>query len=172
MTTKEKRLLATLLVLTFLGGGMLLFDFYMDRRNGFLTARENLENEWIVIETLFEEREKWEARSLWLDLNQPKFTSDEEISQDIFRVSLAEEFPAIRTSKQTLLPTRTTPHFTEVGVSLVASGSLPEVSRWIYEFTDPQSFYVIRNLKIMPDKEKQEDIVSQMELLRWYTPSP
>ncbi len=172
MSTKEKRLLLIFFVLLFLVGGVVLFDSYWDRRKELLAAREILENEWIAIETLLEEREKWEVRRHWLDLNQPKFTSDEEISQEIFRIALAEQHPSVRVSKQTLLPTRTTAHFTEVGVSLVAGGSLPDVSKWIFGLTGPESFYAIRNLKIMPDKENQKDILSQMELLRWYTPSP
>ncbi len=172
MNTKEKRLSATFVVLLFLGATVILFNTYWDRRKELFAAREILENEWVAIETLLEEREKWEVRRLWLDLNQPKFTSDEEISQEIFRIALAEQQISVRTSNQSLLPTRTTPHFTEVGVSLVASGSLPEVSKWIFGLTGPESFYAIRNLKIMPDKENQKNILSQMELLRWYTPSP
>ena len=135
-----------------------------------LAERTNLENEWIVIETRFEEREIWEARAAWLDANQPAFTSTEEIDQSIYQEALAEKVDGVTTSKHTLLPTLTTPDYVQAGVSLTASGELKDVFRWLYELNRPEGFRVIRNLKVQPDKETPENILATFDLLRWYAP--
>ena len=136
-----------------------------------LAEKSNLEIEWVEIETLFEEKDLWETRAAWLDQNQPKFTSNEEIDQAIFKEAEAEDVEGVTTSKLALLPTVSTRDYVQAGVSLTASGELGDVLRWIYDLNHPQDFRVIRNLKISPDKEAPEKVVAHLELLRWYAPT-
>ena len=170
MKPSEKRLLFALLGMLFLGAAVIGSDFYFDQRDVLLSQRTALEEQWIRIETLFEEKELWEARSEWLAQNQPKFTTSEKIDQDIYQEALAEKVSGVTTSKLSLLPTLTTPEYIQAGVSLSAAGALPDVVRWIYELNRPEGFRVIRNLKVQPDKEAPEKIVATFDLLRWYAP--
>jgi hypothetical protein len=170
MKSSEKRLLFILLSMLVLGGVFLGMDQYLKRRDALLAEKARLETEWIVIETLFEEKEIWEMRAQWLAENQPPFTSSEQIDQAIYDEALAAEIEGVTTSKQTLMPTVTTPDYVQAGVSLTASGELRDVFRWIHELNRPESFRVIRNLKMAPDKEEPGKILAQFELLRWYAP--
>lgn len=170
MKASEKRLLFALLAMLLLGGVVIASDFYFDRRDLLLNERRRLEEEWIVIETLFEEKELWEARAEWLDRSQPAFTSSEQVEQAIYQEALAKDAEGVTTSKQALMPTLTTPDFVQAGVSLNATGELSDVFRWLYELNRPEEFRVIRNLKVAPDKEAPEKIIAQFELLRWYAP--
>lgn len=172
MKASEKRLLFGLLAMLFLGAAVIGSDFYFKKRDALLAEKANLDNEWITIETLFEEKEIWEMRAEWLGRHQPAFTSTEEIDQAIFREALAAEVEGVATSKQTLLPTVTTPYYTQAGVSLSAAGDLASVFRWLHDLNRPENFRVIRNIKVGPDKDKAENIIAQFELLRWYTPDP
>lgn len=170
MKASEKRLLFTLLGMLLLGGLLLGADQYRKRRESLLAEKDRLESEWIVIETLFEEKETWEIRGRWLAENQPAFTSSEKIDQDIYEEALAKDVEGVTTSKQTLMPTVTTPDYVQAGVSLSASGTLADVFRWIHGLHRPESFRVIRNLKVAPDKEQAGKVIAQFELLRWYAP--
>lgn len=172
MKASEKRLLFGLLAMLFLGAAVIGSDFYFKKRDALLADKANLDNEWITIETLFEEKEIWEMRAEWLERHQPAFTSTEAIDQAIFKEALAAEVEGVDTSKQTLLPTVTSPYFTQAGVSLSASGDLASVFRWLHDLNRPENFRVIRNVKVGPDKDKAENIIAQFELLRWYTPDP
>lgn len=172
MKPSEKRLLIGLLAMLLLGAGVIGSDYYFDRRDELLAVKANLDNEWITIETLFEEKEIWEVRAAWLEKNQPAFTSTELIDQAIFKEALASDIDGVTTSRHTLLPTVHTPYYTQSGVSLNAAGDLASVFRWLHDLNRPESFRVIRNVKIGPDKDKAENIVAQFELLRWYTPAP
>jgi hypothetical protein len=154
----------------FLGAAVIGSDFYFDRRNLLLSERATLEEQWVVIETLFEEKDLWEARAEWLAQNQPEFTTSEKIDQDIYQEALAEKVSGVTTSKLSLLPTLTTPEYIQAGVSLSAAGELQDVFRWIYELNRPEGFRVIRNLKVQPDKEAPEKIIATFDLLRWYAP--
>ena len=170
MKASEKRLLFALLGMLFLGAVVIGSDYYFDQRDLLLAEKANLETEWVEIEALFEEKEIWEMRATWLAEHQPAFTSTEQIDQAIYQEALAEKADGIVASKQTLLPTLTTPEYVQAGVSLSASGELADVFRWIYDLNRPEDFRVIRNLKVQPDKETPENIVATFELLRWYAP--
>jgi hypothetical protein len=170
MKPSEKRLLFALLGMLFLGAGVIGSDFYFERRDLLLSERASLEEQWVVIETLFEEKKLWEARGEWLSQNQPKFTTSEKIDKEIYQEALAEKVDGVTTSKLSLLPTLTTPEYIQAGVSLSAAGELQAVFRWIYELNRPEGFRVIRNLKVQPDKEAPEKIVATFDLLRWYAP--
>lgn len=170
MKASEKRLLFALLAMLFLGAVVIGSDFYFDKRDTLIAERSTLDTEWVEIEALFEEKEIWEMRAEWLEQHQPKFTSSEQIEQEVYKMALAEEVAGVTTSKQTLLPTTTTPDYVQAGVSLSASGDLASVFRWIHSLNRPEDFRVIRNIKVQPDKEKAENIVANFELLRWYAP--
>lgn len=170
MKSSEKRLLFALLGMLFLGALVIGSDYYFKQRDLLLVERANLENEWIEIETLFEEKEIWEMRAAWLDQKQPPFSSPEEIDQAIFKEAQAEGVEGVSTSRWVLLPRVSTADYVQAGVSLTAAGELGDLLRWIYELNRPESFRVVRNLKIAPDKEKPEDVLAQLELLRWYAP--
>lgn len=170
MKASEKRLLFILLGMFFLGAIVIGSDYYLDRRDLLLAERAELENEWVRIETLFEEREVWEIRSAWLSQNQPAFTTAEEVEQGIYQEALAKGVDGVSTSKRTLLPTLTTPDYVQAGVALTAAGDLKDVFRWLYDLNRPEAFRVIRNLKVVPDKEAPEKIIATFELLRWYAP--
>jgi len=172
MKPSEKRLLFGLLLMLLIGAGVIGSDYYFDKRDQLLADKVNLDNEWITSETLFEEKEVWEMRAAWLEQHQPVFTSTEEIDQAIFKEALAAEVDGVGTSKHTLLPTANTPYYTQAGVSISAAGDLASVFRWLSDLNRPESFHVIRNIKVGPDKDKAENIVAQLELLRWYTPAP
>lgn len=170
MKRSEKRLLAILLSLLVLGGLVLSFDIFREKRQELLAEQSRLEMEWVEIEALFEEKEIWELRAAWLEQNQPSFTSNEAISQAIFNDSMAENRRGIDITKQTLLPVETTDTYVQAGISVTASGELAAISRWIYDITRPASFRTIRNLAIRPNADDPGNITAQFELLRWYAP--
>lgn len=170
MKPSEKRLLFALLGMLVLGGVVIGSDYYFDQRDLLLSERANLETERVEIEALFEEKEIWEMRASWLESNQPEFTTNEQIEQAIFQEALAEKAEGVTTSKQTPLPTVSTPDYIQAGVALSASGELKSVFRWLYDLNRPEDFRVIRNLKVQPDKETPENIIATFELLRWYAP--
>lgn len=170
MKKSEKQLLFALLGLVLLGAGVIASDVYFDKRAELTSERTQLNTDWIEIQILFEDKELWEMRANWLNQNQPAFTSSEQIAQAIFKDALAEEETGFTTSKQNLLPNDRTPDYIQAGVTLIAQGELPSFMRWAYDLTRPESFRVISNLKLTPDKEEEGRIVAQMELLRWYAP--
>lgn len=172
MKTREKRLLFALLGILLIGGLVIGSDYFFDERERLLNEQGQLRNEWIVIETLFEEKDLWEMRSTWLEEKQPRFTSSEAADQAIYQESLAQGVSGVTTSKQNLLPAVSTPNYVQAGVSLSASGTLGDVFRWLYDLNQPEDFRVVRNLKVVPDKESPEHIIATFELLRWYAPAP
>tara|TARA_R110000850_G_scaffold4834_3_gene21196 strand:+ start:1250 stop:1771 length:522 start_codon:yes stop_codon:yes gene_type:complete len=170
MKRSEKRLLLGLLSLAVVGAGVVCSDIYFDRRDELRAEQSSLENEWIEIQTLFEEKEMWELRANWLEKNQPPYTSTESIAQSIFEKAQAKNVKGVTTSRQTLLPVDRQPHYTQAGVTLAAGGTLPDLFDWILELTPPRQFRVIKNLKLEPNPENPESLNARFDLLRWYAP--
>lgn len=172
MKKSEKRLLFILLGLALLGAVVIFSNVYFEKRDELRSEQENLAAEWEEIEILFEERELWEMRANWLTANQPKYTSSDQVANEIFDIAQAKGVKGVETSKQVLIPIdeEVSPHYIQAGVSLQAKGSLPDVLRWIYDLTRPETFRVVRNLSLAPDKENPESIIAKFELLRWYAP--
>lgn len=170
MKKSEKRL--AIILSTLLGGCCLivLFDMYFDKRDRLLAEKSALEIDWVRIDTLLEDRQMWEIRSHWLEQNQPKTKSTDEIDQALFEEVSEIEKEGVLTSNQKLLPSQSNSIFTQAGVSLQATGELPDLFRWLHELEEPGSFRVIRNLKATPSAEEPSNLTLSFQLLRWYAP--
>tara|TARA_B100000927_G_scaffold168864_1_gene136128 strand:+ start:555 stop:1076 length:522 start_codon:yes stop_codon:yes gene_type:complete len=171
MKKSEKQLLYILVSLALLGALVVCSDIYLEKRELLTQERTNLQNEWIEIETLFEERSMWELRGQWLEQNQPTFTNNQAIAQAIFERAEKPRTSGITTSRLSLIPASETPFFSEVGVSFNAEGELGSILRWLYDMTPPSSFRFIRNIRLTPSAEEPQILSANIELLRWYTPS-
>jgi len=172
MKPSEKRLLLLLLGLAVVGGIVLSSGLYFEKCDELRADREALDEEWAYIEKLFEEKELWELRANWLAANQPKFTSSDKVANDIFEIAQAKGVEGVEASKQVLIPIdeEESLHYIEAGVSLQAKGALPDVLRWIYELSQPETFRVVRDLSLTPDKGDPESVIPKFDLLRWYDP--
>ncbi len=170
MKKSEKQLLYILVSFALLGALVVCSDIYFEKRELLTQEHTNLQNEWIEIETLFEERSLWELRGQWLEENQPIFTNNQAVTQAIFERAEKPRTSGISTSRLTLVPLNETPFFNEVGVSFTAEGELGSILRWLYDMTPPSSFRVIRNIRLAPSADEAQILTANIELLRWYAP--
>lgn len=170
MKRSERFLLFSLLGLGFLGLLVVASDLFLDKRALLLAEQDQLNTEWITIETRLEEKELWSIRSNWLESQQPVSTSPEKMDQAIFQEARATDAEGVIATSQTLLPTRNSTHYTQSGVSVIAEGNLPDVFRWLHRLEQPGDFRLIRNLKVTPAKENPEAVTANFEILRWYAP--
>ncbi len=168
MTRSERRLGTMLLAICLLGGTFVAWDYYSKKISALKIERDAFDQDWLTIETYFEEREMWNSRSTWLEVNQPTFEETTEIEQSLYQEALAADNDRIETSNLDLRPTVVEANYTQSSVTLVAKGTLEDVFRWLHSLTRPEDFRVIRNMKVTPDKEVEGKIMCQFELLRWY----
>jgi len=170
MTRSERRLLTLFSATAVTGCALVAAHVYLAKREALILERDRLATEWIEIEALFEDREIWNTRATWIEINQPEFVSTEEIAQDIYDEALASGATGVTTENISLLDSETTPDYTQAGVRLVARGSLASVFHWLNELNRPEEFRAIRNIRVTPDSDNEGEIVCQFDLLRWYTP--
>jgi len=170
MKKREKRLLIIVTAIAVLGGVFIGWDFFSKKRSLLTAEKGRLETESVRIDALFEEKEMWNARSSWLENNQPNFKSAGEIDQAIFKIAEAKNIEGITSKPRSPLPGVKTADYTQAGIALSVEGKLEDIFRWLYDLKQPENFYVVRNLKILLHKKEAEKIVCQFELLRWYTP--
>jgi len=170
MKQREKWLAGILICLAYFGVVLIGSNWYLQKKRKLETERASLDSEWIVIETLLEDREKWNIRATWLDANQPPYGPSEQIDQALYEKAAATGIEGVETTRLTLLSPLETPHYQQAGVSLQVSGELPQVMPWIHSLVRPEEFQVVHNFRLKPDPENPASVAAQFELLRWHTP--
>ena len=170
MKASERKLLGAFLLILLLGGTVLLVDVYRKKAAAIDDRRADYEEDLAEIDSLLEERDLWMTRNDWLNANQPPFTSQEEINNEIFEAAKARNFEGVETSGIKYLEPVSTPYYEQAGVSLTASGSLEDVFRWIHSVQRPSEFRVVRNIRVIPDEQENGRIRCSLQLLRWYAP--
>lgn len=153
------------------GGSVILFDLYRRKAEAIEDRKEALDLELVEIEALLEERDLWLARDEWRRANQPVFESQEAADNQIFKEANAEGVSGVEVSGINLLEPVDSAYFEQAGVSMTATGTLEAVFEWIYNLQRPETFRVVRNIRVLPDPDDGRKVRCTLELLRWYAPA-
>ena len=157
----------------FLAAGWYLWKFYSSHRDAAREVAHQLELQEVEIETLLEQRDRWLQRETWLAGNQPKFTSRDQVDNQLLEEARASGTPGVRTGEFVLMEPLDTPAFRQSGVKFVARGKLKDVFSWLHELQKPQEFRLVSSLQVTPEKDEPSIVKCEVELLRWYSsPTP
>lgn len=171
MKASERLLLSAFLTLLLVGGAVILWDLYRDRKALLIDDRERMELELVEIEALMEDKATWTARAEMLAQTQPAFTSRADADNAIFADAQSGDAANVATSEIKLIEPVITPHYVQSGVTMRATGTVEDVFRWLHGLQTPETFRVVRSFKATPHPEENEQIECEIELLRWYAPS-
>ncbi len=168
-TSKRERTLliaviATAIILC-LGIGTNLF---LKKRAELLAEKRKLQTAATTQTVLLEERDLWNDRSNWLNANLPKATDTETMTAQLFALVSKPQKPGVQTSGLQLLPTEETPNYVICGVRFQAEGSNGALLSWLHEIASPENFRVIRSLEIGENPDISNEILAEIELIRWY----
>ncbi len=166
----ERRLLIlfvlTLLLVAAAAGG----KRYVDRRGALLAEHRRLDLQWVEIETLIEERDRWLDRAAWLDEKQVVFPGRQPADEAVFSLSKARSHPGVRTFEHQFVNGFEGQFYAQAGVSFRAEGTMAELMDWLYTLQRPDAFRAIRLLRIAPSPDDAGKVVAEVELLQWYAP--
>jgi len=171
MKDSEKKLLLFFVGAVLIAGVVILLQFYFQEKKTIESDGDKLALEVVEIDALMEERDLWLARGQWLDENQPKFTSEDQANIPLYRDAGAEGFEGVEIANRRAIAVEETEHFVQVGVDITAKGTLEDVFRWLHHLQHPESFRVVSNLQVQPEKDDDSKIVCKFTLLRWYAPN-
>ena len=144
-------------------------DIYRKARAEWVDKRNKTEMKLAVMEALVEDGRLWETRGDWLMQNQPKYTTRDTIDNHIF--STVKAAPSgVAVSDIKLIEAKETEHWIQAGVRLTGKGTLEDVFRWINQLQSPENFFVIKSLRVLPEKKTLNVIQCEIELVRWYAP--
>ncbi|MDF1814842.1 MAG: hypothetical protein P1V20_21745 [Verrucomicrobiales bacterium] len=170
MKPREKILLTVFLLTLLLLGGGIGFDLFKKSRTALIEEKWALELKLVEYETLLEEEPLWKSRNNWLEANQPAYTTRDAVDNHIFS-TIKNPPQNVTVSEIKLIEGRQNDSLVEAGAQVVAEGTLPDVFGWLYQLQTPENFFVIENLKVIPDKKTLDVIRCEFELLRWYAPA-
>ena len=169
---KSEKILLSLFALTLLViGGGIGFDQWRKTKASVIEEKWNLELQLAEIETLIEEADLWQNRSQWLQAHQPVYSTRDTIDNHIFQ-TVKHPVGNVSIGNIKLIEGKQSDHWVQAGARVVATGTMPEVFGWLHQLQSPKNFYVIENLKVIPDKKSLDVIQCEFELIRWYAPKP
>lgn len=171
MKDSEKKLLLVFVGAVLIAGLVVLFQFYFKEKRKIESEGDSLALQVVEIDALMEERDLWLARGEWLNENQPPFTSEDQANIQLYRDAGAEGFEGVEITNRRQIAIEETEHFVQVGVDITAKGSLESIFRWLHHLQHPESFRVVSNLLVQPQKDDDSKIVCKFTLLRWYAPN-
>ena len=170
LKTREQRLLFAFIATLFLAASWYLWKFYKSQRDHASEVAFQLSLQEAEFDELLEERDKWTRRSEWLDAFQPNYSSRAEVDNELLEEARAIGVDGVTTKGFTLLPPIETIDYVQAGVTFTAQGELPHVFEWLHTLQRPETFRVIRGLKVIPNKEEPTLVDCEIELLKWYRP--
>ena len=168
MKRSEKLLAGLLIVVLFIGANFILGVRISKKKNALDQESHALELRRVEIETLIEEKDEWMKYEAWLAVNQPVFPGNESAGQELLKIVDSSDEFGLEILGRDLLEQEDLPSATQVGMFVKTRGDLESVLRWLYSLQSPKKFRVVRQLKILPDKEDETSVICEFLLLRWY----
>ncbi len=173
MSSREKNLLALLLVAGFIILNFFLYTLYVQKKNlfetDFTTAKNNLQQAIVQQEMSGQLAEEME----WLDQNQPDPAAYQEVQTRLqqFAESQARNV-GLTIKKQELLPTDTGGiHFNRAQVRIDLTGQEQALYRWFDAINDPTAFRTALQIRLSPNGKDDTLIDCSATLAQWFPPA-
>jgi hypothetical protein len=169
MKASERRLVGVFLALGGILGGVFTVQHIRGWQHRIERREREVELAQVESRTLMGEAPQWMAREGWLVQVQPAAESELQANEGLLEHLRSSATAAgLEISKTQIEATHQTEYYRQFGVSLLLKGDLPPLMRWVHGLLGPQSFYVVPQLRISPDKEDPEKVTAQVRVWRWY----
>ncbi|MBG7608214.1 MAG: hypothetical protein IZT59_09340 [Verrucomicrobia bacterium] len=173
MSSREKNLLALLLVAGFIILNFFLYTLYVQKKNlfetGFTTAKNNLQKAIVQQEMSGQLAEEIE----WLSQNEPDPIAYQEVQTKLqqFAESQARNL-GLTIKRQELLPTDTSGvRYNRAQVRIDLTGQEQALYRWFDAINDPTAFRSAFQIRISPNGKDDTLIDCSATLAQWFTPA-
>lgn len=171
MKDSERRLIAILFVLAAICGGAIMVQVLLRGQYGLDRQEQTLVLQQREAYAMLAEADLWKDRFNWLKASQPAMTSETVATEKLLDEMLASAAQHhLVVQKRQLHECTKQPFYSEVGVTLVVLGELPDVFRWLHGLLVPDSFRLVSQLKITPDAKDSSKVDVTVRMNRRHTP--
>jgi hypothetical protein len=169
MRASERRLLGVFLALGGLIGTVLVVQQIRGWQHRLDRRERDVELAQMESRTLLAEAPMWMAKEEWLTQVQPAAESELQANEGLLeQLRNTATGVGLEISKTQIEATQQTDHYRQFGVSLLLKGDLPLLMRWVHGLLGPDTFYVMPQLRISPDKEDPTKVTALVRVWRWY----
>ncbi len=173
MTANEQRLALGLGAILLLGGAFLGLTKLKAWKMRVDTVAMEVETQRVEADALLAQKDFWTQRSAWLAEKQPLYTIGGEALQTLLtRVEeLAAKHNVSLPQRQPNEPSERA-GLTSANVTITAQGDMVNVLQWLHELQQPTEFISIPSLNIIPNDEKNSEVIASMIIQKWYRLPP
>lgn len=169
MKASERRLLSVFLVLVGVIGAVLGVQQLRAWQHRLERHEWDVELAQMESRTLLAEAPLWIAKEEWLTEVQPAAESELQANEGLLeQLRNSATGMGLEISKTQIEATQQTDYYRQFGVSLLLKGDLPQLMRWAHGLLGPNTFYVMPQLRISPDKDDPQKITALVRVWRWY----
>ena len=171
LTSKEKRLLFTLLGALFLLLNVVALKTFLGRRAALQANIAALDAELMQSRSVLGQKDYWNERAQWLEANQP--TDDVSTVDDDNRfIEFVESTAKASGLNYTRrgggpVPSEGRP-YAEVFDASTVKGNMKSLVEWLSKLQQPKEFRVVKQLRIKSGEPPE--VVCDVEVARWFRP--
>jgi hypothetical protein len=170
MKASEQRLVMILLLLVavfgsgFMSMRMVNWQRALEKKERSLAMRKQETQQLLAESTV------WEAKLAWLRTAQPVMSSVNKANSELVKTlaEQAKKHDVTIENNQVQEPVET-PHFHQVGETLLVKAEVKALFQWLHELLAPESFYLVSHLTITPLPEEPKKITAQVHVTRLYS---
>ena len=169
LKSSEKRLLITFGLLFFGLGNFILFNFGKKKMKAVETRKNSAIMQKDSLEPYLNDRVMWEKRRMWLDVEQPKFTTEEDMAPKL--QGSIDEMALLTGVEVNVKPLEygVEAYHQQIGVSGEVKGSAEQVLRFASLLQDKGRFREVNSFTIKAQKNDPNMLVLQFTLTELYS---
>jgi len=169
LTQRERLLLATVAVLLFGLGNLLLVSWMMGRNAGIQSDLRAKRSEIASMKAILAERDQWTARDAWLDAHQPKLKNPEQAG-----VLLLDEIKEVARANDVLLESpelggvEAQSACRSVTIQVATKSSWPGLVKFLHALQQPDRFIVFESANLRIDPSNPARMACRFKIAKWY----
>lgn len=173
LTPSERTLLTVTLALAFGFANLIGIPWIKQQQSQILSRIQELKGQELSAKSWLGEKALWTERQAWVEANQPKCQTGEDISSGFVEMlqSSAKQNNIKIIEQKLLTPEKHPPAYQTTAIHMAVNGNLESIVKWLSTIQQPKLFQAVTQFNLKIDGEAP-NMRCDLDLSRWYAPSP
>lgn len=170
ISSREKKLVWLVFAVLFMFGNVIALRWWSRELGELKKQQHALDLALIEDEALYQEREEWQQRQLWMDSAIKPFPGREAADAQLLKLvqSSAQAAGLVLDSSELLEPSKQSEaYFARAGVRVKATGTLEQLVKWIHGLQEPVDFRSLTNFEFENDDKKPGMVHCRFQCWEW-----
>jgi hypothetical protein len=171
LSQREKLLAIIVVGVVFVLLNLVLLNFLLRQHARLRTELAQKSSSWQATQTLFNEREIWERRDLWLQQNQPRLENEGTAGVQLLEgIKAAAQSSGVQLENPAIGSPERSDSYHSVPVSVESKSNWQSLLRFLHNIQAPQKFIVFEAANLQIDSSDPSQMRGRFRIAKWYAP--